>query len=137
MPKCTTVSIMVKEINEDELDVLIKEKKIVIVDFSAVWCGPCKTLGKILEDKVMPKIKDDEDVALVKIDIDKNRGIAEGLQIMSVPTMMFFYKGQRIVFQGQNGKNEDRVVGFNPNVDQMIMDLIEQLKADPTPEKQE
>ncbi|MCF2139931.1 MAG: thioredoxin family protein [Candidatus Lokiarchaeota archaeon] len=123
---------MVKEITEDELDELIKTKKIVIVDFSAVWCMPCKSLGKVLEEKVAPKLKDRDDVALVKIDIDKNRGIAEGLQIMSVPSMMFFFKGQRIVFQGENGQNEDRIVGFAPNIDEIIFGLIEQL--DNTPE---
>ncbi|MHA1775678.1 MAG: hypothetical protein DRO88_08910 [Promethearchaeia archaeon] len=122
---------MVKEITEDELDEYIKTKKIVIADFSAVWCGPCKTLGKILEEKVVPKLENRDDIALVKIDIDKNRGIAEGLQIMSVPTMMFFYKGQRIVFQGENGQNEDRIVGFSPNIDQVIFSLIEQLEKTP------
>lgn len=131
------IKIMVKEINEDELDEYIKNKKIVIVDFSAVWCGPCKSLGKILEEKVVPKLESRDDVALVKIDIDKNRGIAEGLQIMSVPSMMFFFKGQRIVFQGENGQNEDRIVGFSPNIDQVIFSLIEQLDKTPEEESKE
>lgn len=128
---------MVREISEDELDAIVQNTKIVIVDFSATWCGPCKTLGKILEEKVVPKFENDPDVEIVKIDIDKNRGIAEGLQVMSVPTMMFFFGGQRIVFQGENGKNEDRIVGFAPNIDQMLFGLVDQLKQSPLPEKPE
>ena len=124
---------MVKEVMQDELEELIKVKKIVIVDFSATWCGPCKSISKVLEAKVLPQLEKEEDVALVKLDIDKNKELAGALQVMSVPTMMFFFCGQRIVFQGENGKQEDRIVGFDPNIDKMILGLVDQLKKTPVP----
>ena len=116
-----------KEVNQTELDQIIKEKKIVIVDFSATWCGPCKNLGKILESKVVPKLEGKPDVTIVKVDIDQNRDLATALQIMGVPTMMFFFKGQRVVFEGRQGQ-EDRIVGFLPNIDEVIFSLVDNLE---------
>ena len=119
---------MVKVVTQVELEQLIQEKKIVILDCFADWCNPCKSIAKVLEEKVVPKYENDEDVAIVKIDIDKNQEFAQGLQIMSIPTMMFFVDGKRVVFQGENGKSEDRIVGFYPNIDEIIINFVEQVR---------
>jgi putative thioredoxin len=70
----------------------------VIVDFWAPWCGPCKTLGPMLEDAVRAargKVK------MVKVNVDEAQRIAAQLQIQSIPTVYAFYKGQPIDgFQG-------------------------------------
>lgn len=123
---------MVHEINENELESLTKSKKIVIVDFSAVWCGPCKSIARILEAEVEPKLVDKPDVALVKIDIDKNKNLAQGLQILSVPTIMIFFHGKRVVLQGEKGQ-DDRIVGFHPKMGQILMDLVGHLEKMPPP----
>jgi len=119
-----------KEVTQVELEELIKSKKIVIADFSAVWCGPCKSLGKILEEKVVPKLADKPDIDLVKVDIDKEKGLATALQVMGVPTMMFFFKGQRVVFQGNQG-SEDRIVGMHPKIAEIIDGVIQNLESQP------
>lgn len=126
---------MVQEVTEAELGDIVKNTKIVIVDFSAVWCGPCKSLGKLLESKVLPQIKEDPDIKLVKIDIDKNQGIAQALNVMSVPTLMFFFGGQRLVFEDGKGKQQDRIAGFDPNMDKVIMAFVNQLKETPVEQK--
>ena len=74
------------------------------------------------------KYENDDDVVLVKINIDNNQEFAQGLQIMSIPTMMFFVDGKRVVFQGEDGKSEDRIVGFYPNIDEIIINFVEQIK---------
>ncbi len=70
----------------------------VIVDFWATWCGPCKTLGPVLEAAVKAMRGK---VRMVKIDVDRNQRIAAQLRIQSIPTVYAFWKGQPVDgFQG-------------------------------------
>ena len=73
-------------------DVLEASKKTpVIVDFWAPWCGPCKTLGPMLEKAVLEA---KGAVRLVKINIDENQEIAQQLRIQSIPTVYAFKDAQ-------------------------------------------
>ncbi len=82
-----------------EQDVLDASKEVpVIVDFWAPWCGPCKTLGPMLEDAVKAA---GGKVRMVKINVDENQAIAAQLRIQSIPTVYGFWQGQPVDgFQG-------------------------------------
>ncbi len=70
----------------------------VIVDFWAPWCGPCKTLGPLLEEAVRAA---KGAVKMVKVNVDEAQMLAGQLQIQSIPTVYAFYKGQPVDgFQG-------------------------------------
>lgn len=80
-----------------ENDVL-KSEKIVLVDFFATWCGPCKMLSPVLE-----QVSEESDKAVIaKLDIDESLDIAKEYNVMSVPTMIIF----------KEGKEVDRLVGL-------------------------
>src|SRR5205823_1574513 len=70
---------------QDVLDVSMQVP--VIVDFWAPWCGPCKTLGPLIE-KVVKEAKGA--VRLVKIDVDQNQALAGQLRIQSIPAVYAF-----------------------------------------------
>ncbi|MFD3190338.1 thioredoxin [Sedimentitalea sp. HM32M-2] len=85
----------------------------VIVDFWAPWCGPCKTLGPMLEQAVTAA---KGAVRMVKVNVDEAQMIAGQLQIQSIPTVFAFYKGQPIDgFQGALPQSE-----INAFVDKVI-----------------
>lgn len=63
---------------------------LVLVDFFATWCGPCKMLGPVLEELE----SDRADVKIVKVDIDESRSLAREYGVMSVPTLFLFKNGQ-------------------------------------------
>ncbi|MGV6860895.1 MAG: thioredoxin [Putridiphycobacter sp.] len=69
---------------------LVNSKKLVLVDFHAEWCGPCKMLSPIVA-RVAKQVGDD--VRVVKIDVDKNQSIAATLGIRGVPTLVLYKDG--------------------------------------------
>ena len=76
----------------------------VVVDFWAPWCGPCKTLGPMLEDAVRAA---KGAVKMVKINADEAQQIVGQMQIQSLPTVYAFYKGQPVDgFQGAQPQSE-------------------------------
>lgn len=92
---------LIKDVTEATFmaDVIEASREVpIIVDFWATWCGPCKTLGPMLETAVTAakgKVK------MVKVDVDQNQRIAAQLRIQSIPTVFAFWQGQPVDgFQG-------------------------------------
>ena len=92
----------IPEVNETTFsDEVLTSQEPVLVDFSAVWCGPCKLLDPIVEQLAKDwagKIK------VVKLDVDNSPNIAMQFQVMGVPTLMLFV----------GGKSKERIVGYQP-----------------------
>lgn len=72
---------------------LLKKNKIVLVDFSAAWCGPCQTLAPILEEV---KQHFGEKLSIIKIDVDKNQALARNFAVQGVPTMILYKEGVQV-----------------------------------------
>ena len=105
----TTDSIQSVSENTFVSDVVEKSKeKIIIVDFWAPWCGPCKALTPILERQAFKK---KENLEVVKVNIDENQAIASQLRIQSIPAVFAFSDGQPVdAFMG--AKSEPDVEKF-------------------------
>lgn len=80
---------------------VLASDKLTVVDFWASWCGPCRTLGPVIEELA----KDFEGrVQIGKLDVDANPETSASYQITSIPAVLFF----------KDGKVVDRVVGAQP-----------------------
>lgn len=74
-------------------DEVIRSGKTMLVDFSAEWCGPCKTLAPILQEL---KKEIGDAATILKMDVDKNPQTAAAWQIQSVPTLILFVGGKPV-----------------------------------------
>ena len=100
-PEAAAGGAYVKDVTEAQFMAEVVEASMqtpVIVDFWAPWCGPCKTLGPLLEQAVG---KRNGKVAMAKVDVDQAQGIAQQLRVQSIPTVYAFWQGQPVDgFQG-------------------------------------
>ena len=101
------------DITTAEFEKTVTENDIVLVDFWAEWCGPCKAFGPVYE-KVSGK---HPEVTCAKVDTDAEQQLGAMLQIQSIPTLMAFREGIAVF----------RHSGAIP--EQALDDLVEQIKG--------
>ena len=75
-----------------EVEVL-QSDKLVVVDFWAPWCGPCRLVGPILEEIA---VDNDSKLKVVKVNVDENPALTQRYGIRGIPTMMFFKGGEAV-----------------------------------------
>jgi thioredoxin len=85
----------------DFKQVVLEAAEIVIVDFWAEWCGPCKAMGPTLDELADANVGK---VKIGKLNVDENNGTAMNYGIRGIPTLLFF----------KNGEVVDQVVGVAP-----------------------
>jgi thioredoxin 1 len=92
----------INHISEDSFkSEVLESSQPVLVDFTAVWCGPCKLLDPVVKQLAQEW---DGKVKVVKLDVDNNPDLAMNYQVMGVPTLMMFVDGSPV----------QRVTGYQP-----------------------
>lgn len=104
------MALEITDANFEEL--VLKSDKPVIVDFWAVWCGPCRMVGPIVNE-IGEDYKDT--ITVGKVDVDNNPGVAAKYGIRNIPTILFF----------KNGEVVDKQVGAVPK--QVLVGKVEPL----------
>lgn len=102
---------MAQHINDSNFDEVLAQNALVVVDFSATWCGPCRMLAPIVDE-----LADEyaERIFVAKADVEEAVESAERFGIRSVPTILFF----------KNGEKVDQTIGAMPRAK-----LVERFEA--------
>jgi len=101
---------MIREVNDMNFsNEVLNNDGLVVVDFWASWCGPCKMLTPVLEELSQEL---GADVQFTKVNVDENPELSQKFRIASIPTVMMF----------KEGKPVDTMVGFRPK--QAIKEVI-------------
>jgi thioredoxin 1 len=83
---------MAKDVTEADFEQeVLKSKGLVLVDFWAVWCGPCRLIAPIVEE-----VSKGGSVKVVKVNVDENKNLAAKFKIFSIPTLILFKNGKPV-----------------------------------------
>lgn len=93
---------------------IIQKNNLVLIDFSAEWCGPCQTLAPILKEV---KQHFGEQLSIIKIDVDKNQALARNFGIQGVPTLILYKGGQQIWRQSGLLPKSELIRIISPHLD--------------------
>lgn len=91
----------ISEVTDATFDGHVKNQKLLLVDFWAPWCGPCRRLEPVLQEL---SVELDGKVSFAKLNTDENVNTAARFGIMSIPTLLVFKDGQRV----------DALIGAHP-----------------------
>jgi len=96
--------------DDDHLNELVSDHAVVLVDYYADWCGPCKMLEPTVEE-----IAAETDAVVLKVDIDELQELAQERGIRSVPTLEFY----------ANGEQAERLIGVQDKAD--LVEIVDDL----------
>ncbi|TXJ04671.1 MAG: thioredoxin [Aeromicrobium sp.] len=117
------------EITLDNLEQTVNDNDIVLLDFWAAWCGPCRSFAPVFEQAATTHT----DVVFGKIDTEAEQQLAAGFGISSIPTLMAFREGI-IVFAQPGALNSAQLEQVVAGVKALDMDEVRaQIEADKTP----
>lgn len=83
---------------------VLKSDQPILVDFWAVWCGPCRMVAPVVDEIAR---EHEGQLKVMKLDVDENQNTAMAYGVMSIPTLILFKNGQPV----------ERIVGFRPKAD--------------------
>lgn len=89
------------KLTDADFEEKVKSEPLIVVDFWAEWCGPCRMVAPVLEELANEY---SDRLAVGKVNVDENRQTAARFGIRSIPTLMFFRDGSRV----------DQVIGAHP-----------------------
>ncbi|WGV24834.1 thioredoxin [Halotia branconii CENA392] len=92
---------LVAYVQESEFDSLLSQEAVIVVDFTATWCGPCRLISPLME-QLAEEFKGRAKV--VKVDIDNNKPIFKRFGLRSIPAVLIF----------KNGELKETIVGVSP-----------------------
>ena len=78
------------QVTDNDFEKTIADNNLVLVDFWAPWCGPCKALGPVLEEIASEQ---GEHIQIAKLNVDEAGDIARRFEVMSIPTLIVFDEG--------------------------------------------
>lgn len=99
----------VKKLNREEFEKVRKEEGLILLDFYADWCGPCRMVAPVVEEVSQLR----EDVLVGKINVDDEEALAREFGIISIPTLIVL----------KNGKIQKQVAGVRTR--EQILELLE------------
>lgn len=88
-------------VQDSEFEQLIKDEPLVVVDFTATWCGPCKKISPLMDQLAADY---DGRAKVTKVDVDQNKSVAKQYGIRSIPAVLVFKAGELV----------ETLVGMNP-----------------------
>ncbi|GAB0056362.1 Putative thioredoxin 2 [Candidatus Magnetaquicoccaceae bacterium FCR-1] len=106
-------------LNKDNFEATVTGNDIVVIDFWADWCGPCKAFAPVF-DRVSEKFTD---VVFAKVDTDREQELAQAFQIRSIPTLMIF-RESTILFMQPGMVPESALVDLVERVKQVDMEEV-------------
>lgn len=88
---------------------VLKSEKIVLLDFFATWCGPCRMVGPIIDQIAEEKA----DIKVGKIDVDQDGDLAAQFQIFSIPTLIVMKNGE-LVEKAVGARSKEEILAMLP-----------------------
>ncbi|MEZ0345767.1 MAG: thioredoxin domain-containing protein [Infirmifilum sp.] len=105
-----------KQADPEKLNELLRKCSMVLADFWAEWCGPCR-----LVEPVVAKVGEEygDTLAVAKVNVDLNPTLAAAFEVYNIPTLVLFYKG----------KEARRFVGYSPRLYQEIVESVRSIRG--------